>query len=88
VARRHAGLTQQDVAEGVGIVPEVYGRIERGGSLPSVSTLFRLCVTLHRGPNELMGFVPLRGEPPGQERCLRHWQRRRKCGAYCASSGA
>jgi transcriptional regulator with XRE-family HTH domain len=64
VARRRAGLTQQDVAEGVGIVPEVYGRIERGVSLPSVPTLFRLCVTLHRGPNELMGFVPVRGLPP------------------------
>jgi len=63
LARRRAGLTQQDVAEGVGIVPEVYGRIERGRALPSVRTLFRLCVTLQRGPNELMGFVPLRGLP-------------------------
>ncbi|WP_225412184.1 helix-turn-helix transcriptional regulator [Stigmatella hybrida] len=64
LARREAGLTQQDVAESIGIVPEVYGRIERGGSLPSITTLFRLCVTLYRGPNELMGFVPLRGLPP------------------------
>ena len=63
MARRCAGLTQQDVAEGVGIVPEVYGRIERGVALPSVPTLFRLCVTLHRGPHELMGFAPLRGLP-------------------------
>jgi hypothetical protein len=31
--------------------------------LPSVPTLFRLCVTLHRGPHELMGFVSLRGLP-------------------------
>ncbi|WP_093517261.1 helix-turn-helix transcriptional regulator [Stigmatella erecta] len=61
LARKGAGLTQQDVAEGVGIVPEVYGRIERGVSLPSLSTLFRLCVTLRRGPNEMLGFVPLRG---------------------------
>jgi transcriptional regulator with XRE-family HTH domain len=64
LARREAGLTQQDVAESVGIVPEVYGRIERGVSLPSLSTLFRLCVTLHRGPNELLGFVPLRALSP------------------------
>lgn len=63
-ARTRAGLTQQDVAEGVGIVPEVYGRIERGVSLPSVPTLFRLCITLNRGPSELMGLVPLRGLPP------------------------
>jgi transcriptional regulator with XRE-family HTH domain len=62
-ARTRAGLTQQDVAESVGIVPEVYGRLERGGALPSVRTLFRLCVTLHKGPNELMGFVPPRGLP-------------------------
>jgi transcriptional regulator with XRE-family HTH domain len=59
LARRRTGLTQQ----GVGIVPEVYGRIERGVTLPSVPTLFRLCVTLHRGPHELMGFAPLRGLP-------------------------
>jgi transcriptional regulator with XRE-family HTH domain len=64
LARREAGLTQQDVAESVGIVPEVYGRIERGVSLPSLSTLFRLCVTLQRGPNQLLGFVPLSGLPP------------------------
>jgi transcriptional regulator with XRE-family HTH domain len=64
LARREAGLTQQDVAESIGIVPEVYGRIERGVSLPSLSTLFRLCVTLHRGPNQLLGFGPLRGLPP------------------------
>lgn len=63
LARSRAGLTQQDVAEGVGIVPDVYGRIERGLALPSVPTLFRLCVTLHRGPHELMGFAPLRGLP-------------------------
>jgi transcriptional regulator with XRE-family HTH domain len=63
LARRAAGLTQQDVAESVGIVPEVYGRIERGVSLPSLSTLFRLCVTLHSDPNQLFGFVPLRGLP-------------------------
>jgi len=45
LARSRAGLSQQDVAQGVGIVPEVYGRIERGVTLPSVPTLFRLCVS-------------------------------------------
>jgi hypothetical protein len=58
----HSG--ESNGSEGVGIVPEVYGRIERGVTLPSVPSLFRLCVTMPRGPHELMGFAPpLRGLP-------------------------
>lgn len=39
-------LTQSDVAELVGIVPDVYGRIERGEISPSLPTFRQLCVTL------------------------------------------
>lgn len=56
-ARKRAGMTQAEAAEGIGIAPEVYGRMERGGMLPSVPTLLRLCLILGSGPNELMGFA-------------------------------
>ncbi|WP_224365955.1 helix-turn-helix transcriptional regulator [Hyalangium versicolor] len=59
VARLRSGLTQADVAEIIGTVTEVYGRMERGKLLPSVPTLLRLCVALRSGPHELMGFVPV-----------------------------
>ncbi|WP_224241845.1 helix-turn-helix transcriptional regulator [Hyalangium gracile] len=59
LARMRSGLTQADVAESIGTVTEVYGRMERGKLLPSVPTLLRLCVALHSGPHELMGFVPM-----------------------------
>lgn len=45
-ARMRAALTQSDVAERIGVVTEVYGRMERGNMLPSVPTFFRLCVVL------------------------------------------
>jgi transcriptional regulator with XRE-family HTH domain len=56
-ARIRSGLTQADVAESIGTVTEVYGRMERGKLLPSVPTLFRLCLALQSGPHELMGFA-------------------------------
>lgn len=45
-ARLRAGLTQAEAAEKVGLAPGVYGRIERGGMMPSVPTLRRLSIAL------------------------------------------
>jgi DNA-binding XRE family transcriptional regulator len=58
-----AGLTQADLAVSVGLSPEICGRMERGKMLPSVPTLFRLCVVLRSGPHELMGFAPVASLP-------------------------
>jgi transcriptional regulator with XRE-family HTH domain len=60
-------MTQAEVAEGIGNAPEVYGRMERGGVMPSVPTLLRLCLILGSGPHELMGFseVELGQSAPG-----------------------
>ncbi|WP_245767446.1 helix-turn-helix transcriptional regulator [Stigmatella erecta] len=63
LARMRAGLTQADVAERIGVATEVYGRMERGKMLPSISTLLRLCVVLRSGPDELMGLAPIHGAP-------------------------
>ena len=54
-ARTRAGLTQAEVARGVGVRLEVYGRIERGEVFPSVPTLRRLCVTLEIASDEMLG---------------------------------
>ncbi|MBN1210301.1 MAG: helix-turn-helix transcriptional regulator [Myxococcaceae bacterium] len=62
-ARMRAGLTQADLAASIGTATEVYGRLERGKMLPSVPTLFRLCVALRSGPHELMGFAPVSSLP-------------------------
>ena len=45
-ARIRLELTQEQVARAVGFVPTVYGRIERGGMMPSVPTLRRLSIAL------------------------------------------
>ena len=61
-ARTAARLTQADVAERIGIATEVYGRLERGGMLPSVPTLRKLCSVLRADANALLGLssgVPL-----------------------------
>jgi transcriptional regulator with XRE-family HTH domain len=62
-AQMRAGLTQVELAESIGTATEVYGRLERGKMLPSVPTLFRLCVALRSGPHELMGFAPVGNVP-------------------------
>jgi transcriptional regulator with XRE-family HTH domain len=54
-ARISANLTQEDVAERVGLATEVYGRLERGGMLPSVPTLKKLCETLRIPSDVLLG---------------------------------
>lgn len=46
-ARQKLQLTQEDVAERVGLATEVYGRLERGKMTPSVPTLRKLCLCLH-----------------------------------------
>jgi transcriptional regulator with XRE-family HTH domain len=56
-ARVQAGLTQADVAERIGMAPEVYGRLERGLMLPSVPSLWRLCLTLRIPADHLLGFA-------------------------------
>jgi DNA-binding XRE family transcriptional regulator len=56
-ARLRLALTQEDVADRLGITPEVYGRLERGLLAPSVFTLRRLCLTL-RLPADLALGLP------------------------------
>lgn len=82
-ARKKAGLTQEEVAGRIGLVTEVYGRIERGGMLPSVPTLVRLCLVLRLDANELLGLaskqtltwmeqsLPESEESPGVRRIVR-----------------
>ncbi len=83
-ARTRLGLTQEEVAERVGVATEVYGRVERGNMLPSVPTLMRLCHALALDANALLGFSSARpalglvphpaageAEPPGLRRLLR-----------------
>ncbi|WP_309896976.1 helix-turn-helix transcriptional regulator [Archangium sp.] len=62
-ARLNAGLTQADVASNVGIVTEVYGRIERGQLLPSLPKLRKLCVFLQVDANAAL---KIDGHPPPQ----------------------
>jgi transcriptional regulator with XRE-family HTH domain len=54
-ARMRLELTQADVAERIEVATEVYGRLERGGMLPSVQTLLRLCHELNVSADELLG---------------------------------
>ncbi|WP_083681190.1 helix-turn-helix domain-containing protein [Archangium sp. Cb G35] len=88
-ARKQARLTQADVAERVGLATEVYGRLERGGMLPSVPTLLKLCFVLRADANALLGITsgslpvlvdePKQGKeeeaPPRVRQVLRHLRR-------------
>lgn len=54
-ARRARKLTQEDVADRVGVSTQFYGRIERGYALPSVTTLRRMLEVLDLRADELLG---------------------------------
>ncbi len=62
IARMRAGLTQEDVAERIGMASEVYGRMERGQMLPRVENLRRLCVVLNVPPHEFLGLEAMMGK--------------------------
>lgn len=57
-ARKSLALTQAEVAEKADLATEVYGRLERGGMLPSLPTLFRLAKALHVPVATLVGEAP------------------------------
>ena len=69
-ARRHAMLTQADVADRLGMATEVYGRLERGQLLPSVPSLLRLCLALKVSSDQFLGIgdsqAPGWAAPPEQ----------------------
>jgi transcriptional regulator with XRE-family HTH domain len=62
VTRERLGLTQAELAEKVNLLPEVYGRIERGTLIPSIQTVWRLSLVLGISSDVLLGVVPFRGE--------------------------
>lgn len=56
-ARLQAKFTQADVAERVGLQPEVYGRLERGVMMPSVPTLRKIAVVLKLPSDVIIGLA-------------------------------
>lgn len=54
-ARQELGLTQEEVAERLGVAAEVYARIERGRALPRVTNLRNLCCVLRVDAGALLG---------------------------------
>ncbi|GAB4562344.1 MAG: hypothetical protein Tsb0020_10570 [Haliangiales bacterium] len=63
-ARYALELTQQSVADRVGLSVQFYGRIERGTALPSVEALKRLTVALNVSADELLS-LPIRSSQDG-----------------------
>ena len=57
-ARERLGLTQTQVANKVVLVSGVYGRIERGDMMPSVPSLYRICLVLGISSDALLGLNP------------------------------
>jgi transcriptional regulator with XRE-family HTH domain len=57
-ARENLGLIQAQVARQVGLVPGVYGRIERGDMMPSVPSMRRLCLALGISSDALLNLKP------------------------------
>ena len=53
--RRCKDITQEQLAEMVGISTSFVGHIERGTRVLSVDTLFKLCIALGVSADDLMG---------------------------------
>lgn len=54
-ARRQFSLTQEELAEQIGISTSFMGHIERGSRVASLETLVALCNTLRVTPQYLLG---------------------------------
>lgn len=91
-ARLRLGLTQAQVAKRAAMTPGIYGRVERGGMMPSVQALLRLCVALEVTSDALLSqgleeareprgaSAPDTAEPPDLSRIvhlLRRWPHER-----------
>ena len=57
--RKHAGLTQAEVAEAAGLSDRTYADIERGTVNMRLETLLRICRVLHITPDELLTEEPV-----------------------------
>ena len=57
-ARLALGLTQEQLAEQLGLSVEFCSRIERGVGLPSIRTFVRLAEVLRVDANTLLGLEP------------------------------
>ena len=53
--RKQKNMTQEQLAEAVGISASFLGHIERGTRVASLETLVALCKTLNVGPEYLLG---------------------------------
>jgi len=65
-ARTARGMRQADAAEVIGVSLEFYGRIERGGTLPSTPTLRSMAQALGVSADPLLGLTTKTGAPGGQ----------------------
>ena len=62
--RTEIGLTQRELAEGLGISYQAVSKWERGINLPDLLLLPRLCTLLGISTEELMGVPADSGDPP------------------------
>jgi transcriptional regulator with XRE-family HTH domain len=67
LARLRQGLTQEHAAELIGISPEVYGRLERGGIYPRVVRLLVICEKFGVSADQLLGLSAMERPLPTVE---------------------
>lgn len=63
-ARRALGLTQEKVAERLGVSVEFYGRVERGAAWPSMEVLANMVSALEVSADALLGIETRRAPEP------------------------
>lgn len=66
-ARKHAGLTQEEVAERLGITQTHVSHIERGRNLPAPDVMRKLPRVLPVDPRELLALAGFMDPPRGDE---------------------
>ncbi len=71
-ARLRLGLTQEEVARRVGLAQSVYGRVERGGMMPSVPTLRKLCLALELSSDALLSLGTTEEASPTETPAVEH----------------
>lgn len=68
-ARKRKGMTQQTLAQCVGISTSFLGHVERGSRIASLETAVNLCRTLEISTDDLLGVTGQNGEDRMRQAC-------------------
>lgn len=77
--RQNQNMTQEELADRIGITPQAVSKWERGQSLPDATFLKQLCQILHCSADALLGTQQLQEDPASHSQKINHEVMKQLC---------